>query len=228
MSGKYCDQSDPNQGVASLFPPGSVPEDRTQKVPPPCAVPLSQRYVTGVLRQLLIHHFGDPRNVIDSQVRKYLESQNWSEDAPTGIYIEAVSRWRPEMVETRPAVLIKEGAWRWRRLGANNAVDVDILREVRKFIGLWQGSHTLFCVSRQGAEAQNIAMETARVLQWYSSEIADQFRLQNFTVLQIGALSALKESKENYAVPVVVGYVVEEAWQLQADAPRFQRLVFRS
>jgi len=96
------------------------------------------------------------------------------------------------------------------------------------FGGYWQGSHTIFALAKEGAEAQILAIEVAKCLLWFGSEILEQLELQRFVPVSIGEVAALKESREHYVVPVVVAYVVPEFWKLQPDAPRTKRIVFRT
>lgn len=225
MSNGYCNPQDPNADVADLFPAGSEPEDRTSRLDPACVMPLDQRTVTGVLRQFLLHHFSSPDKIINSQLRQQLEDQGgWSDSGFTAIYIESIAAWKKDQLQSRPAIIIKEGAWRWRRLAGGNLVDMDPERGVHYFWGQWQGTHTLFCIAKEPGEAQNVATEAARVLQWYARDISAQLRLYGFAVLQLGTVASLEESREHYVVPINVGYVIDEQWSLQQDAPRIHKV----
>jgi hypothetical protein len=50
--------------------------------------------------------------------------------------------------------------------------------------------------------------------------------LKKFQVTQVGAISELEEAKENFAVPVTIGWAYEENWRLEPEALRLSRIQF--
>jgi hypothetical protein len=183
--------------------------------------------MTGIIRQIFLQHFVDVNQVINGNLRDFLKDNGvWSEGPESGLYIEALDRWKPEETEKRPAVLIKEGDWTYTRRGIGDAMGNTYRDGVHYYGGFWKGSHTMFAVANQGAQTQLLAMEIAKLLLWYSPVIMEQMELHRFMMVQIGALSALKEATENYVVPVSVAYVSQETWSLQEDAPRLKQIVF--
>lgn len=215
--------------VEALYPQGSSPEIRLDKLSALCSYGQSPLVMTGALRQVLIQHFSDVRNILNGSLRKRMEREGvWSEGQNTGIVIEALNRWRPELTEARPGLVLKEGTWQWMRMGIGDQKGEDYRSGRMNFGGYWQGSHTIFALAKEGAEAQVIAIEAMKCLLWFEEEICSQLELQRFVPVSIGEVAALKESREHYVVPIVVAYVVPEFWYLQPDAPRTKRIVFRS
>lgn len=185
--------------------------------------------MTGALRQILIQHFSDVRNILNGSLRKRMEREGvWSEGQNTGIVIEALNRWRPELTESRPGLVLKEGTWQWSRMGIGDKSGADFRSGKLFFGGYWKCSHTIFALAKEGAEAQVLAIEAMKCLLWFEEEICSQLELQRFVPVSIGEVAALKESREHYVVPIVVAYVVPEFWYLQPDAPRTKRIVFRA
>ena len=183
----------------------------------------------GALRQVLIQHFSDARNILNATLRGRIERDGvWSNTADTGIYIESLHKWRPELTESRPGIVLKEGQWAWQRVGIGDTAGDDARSGQQFFGGYWNGTHTFFALANEGAEAQILAIEIAKVMLWFESEIMDQLELQRFVPVSIGEVSALKEATENYVVPVSVAYVVPEFWVLNPDAPRTKRIVFKT
>jgi len=152
----------------------------------------------------------------------------WSTDNENGLMIESLHRWRPELTESRPALILKEGEWRWLRLGIGDQAGVEYRSGKLTFGGYWTGTHTIFAVANGGREAQTLAIETMKCLLWFSSQIIDALELQRFVPVSIGSVSALKESTENYVVPLTVAYAVPEFWTLQEEAPRIKRITWRT
>jgi hypothetical protein len=185
--------------------------------------------MTGTVRQILLQHFADANNVMNQHLRERLQRDGvWQPGPESSLYIESLSLWRPDITEARPALLIKEGDWNWWRASIGDSDGVDWRSGKASFFGYWKGSHTVFAVGREAAETQLLAVEVAKVLLYFGPMIFEQLALHRFVMLQIGALRAIKESTENYIVPVSFGYVAEERWSLQADAPRLKRVHFNT
>lgn len=219
---------DPNPpDVVELYPDGSVPEVRTGKLSSLCSLGLTPRLTTGAIIQLLHQHFVDPNNVINSYLREALQDRGaWAPGPESGIYIESSSKWSPESMEARPAIVVKAGDWTYQRVGINDFLGEDARSGQQYFAGYWYGSHTMFAIGNEGAETELLAAEVAKVLLWYGATICDQLGLHRFVPVKIGTLSALKESTEHYVSPVVFATVAEESWVTQEDAPRLKRIVF--
>jgi len=183
----------------------------------------------GALRQILVQHFSDHRNILNATLRKRLKEDGvWREGTDTGIYIESLHRWRPELTEARPGVVLSEGEWQWERRGIGDKLGAEVRSGRRHFGGFWRGTHTFFALANEGAEAQILAWEVAKLLLWFEAEIAETLELHRFIPVSVGKVSALKEATENYVVPVTVAYVVSETWYIQPDAPRLKQIVFKT
>ena len=227
---QQCNPSPPNSTeVEALYPTGSAPEVRIPSFSAVCSYGHTQLTMQGALRQVLIQHFSDPRNILNATLRARVERDGvWSEGADTGIYIESLHRWRPELTESRPGIVLKDHKWTWQRMGIGDKYHDDYRSGLRKYGGYWNAAHTFFALANEGAEAQILATEVNKVMLWFAPQIMAELELQRFVPLEIGEVSALRESTENYMVPVSVAYVVPEFWSLQPDAPRLRRIVFRT
>ena len=64
--------------------------------------------ITGFLRDLLIRQWANPANIISPEMKQYV----WKEQVNSGILIESVYRYRPDLVEKRPAIMIKRNAFK--------------------------------------------------------------------------------------------------------------------
>lgn len=225
-----CPSSNPNSPqTEALYPQGSSPEIRVPVLSSLCSYGQSQLVMQGALRQALIHHFSDTQNILNASWRQRMERTGvWSEGQDTGIYIESLHRWRPELTESRPGLILKEGPWQWQRRGIGDKTGEDWRTGRKNYFGMWSGSHTIFALAGEGAEAQILAIEALKSLLWFEEEIAKQLELLRFVPVSIGEVAALKESTENYVVPIVFAYVVPESWHTDQDAPRTKRIVWRA
>jgi len=225
-----CDQTPPNpEEVEDQYPENSNPEVRIPSLSALCSYGMTPLVMQGALRQTLMQHFANPDNILNKTLRNALRRDGvWNPGATTGIAIESIHKWRPELTESRPGIVLQEGEWQWRRMGIGDQAGKDYRSGRQFFGGLWQGTHTLFAVHNYGAEAQILAWEVAKILLWFSREIEKSLGLHRFIPVSVGKVSALQESTENYVAPIVVAYVVADSWYLQEEAPRLKRIVFRT
>lgn len=230
MTQDECPVGPPNPDeIEALYPENTTPQVRNCSISALCHYGVTPTVMTGALRQVLIQHFGDTRNILNATLRGRLEREGvWREDVNTGIVIESLHRWRPELTSAKPALILKENEWQWDRRGIGDQSGDDVFTARRFFQGYWNGSHTIFALATESVEAQLIAIEAMKCLLWFESEISQQLNLQRFIPVSIGAVATLKEARENYVVPIVVAYTVPEAWYLQEDAPKLKQLVFKT
>jgi len=209
------------------------PEDRVSSVSALCSYGMRPHVMTGFLRQLLIAHFADPANIEDQRLRqKFIDEGAWTSDdnglANTGILIESITRWQPNIEDKRPTILVKRGGWSWQRIGIGDRAGSNFVTGSSSYTGLWQGSHTLYCLSTTGLEAELLTMETVRFLQHFGPWIREQMSLMRLIVSEVGGISEVQEVVDGYAVPITVTYVAEEAWELQPYVPRLKRIVLKA
>lgn len=227
-----CDEPNPPE-VETQFPAGSAPENRVDKVSALCSYGMRPHVMTGLLRQLLIGHFSDPNNIEEPRIRRHVETLGaWKPtdtgDNRGGILIESITRWAPNTADKRPAVLIKRNGWKWQRQGIGDTVSQNDYTGVVTYAGMWEGSHTLYCLAQNGAETEFMATEVIKFLVTFSPLIREQMDLFRFYIAEVGGIGEIQEVVQGYAVPVTVAYVAEEAWSLQPYAPRLKRIVFKA
>lgn len=231
-----CDNVTNPPEVEENFPDGSAPENRVPKVSSLCAYGMRPHVMTGLLRQLLIGHFKDPENIEEPRLRRQLQELNeWKPsdaeiDEPniSRILIESITRWNPSKTDNRPAVLIKRNGWKWLRQGIGDTVGDNVYTGSTTYAGFWEGSHTIYCMSQNGAETEFLATEVVKFLVGFAPLIREQMDLHKFFVSEVGGIGEIQEVIQGYAVPVNVAYVAEEAWLLQPYAPRLKRIVFKA
>lgn len=225
-----CPPGPPNPPeVETLFPEGSSPESRPGCISSLCSYGLTPLVVTGAFRHVLTHHFSDPRNILNATIRQRIMREGvWRDDDQTGIVIDSLFRWRPELSAKKLALLLKESEWQWQKIGIGNRAEVDVRTGRQTYGGYWAGAHTIFALAMEGAEALALATEVMKCFLMFQDEIIPSMGLQTLTPVSIGAVSALKESRETYVVPVTVAYMAPDFWYTQPEAPRFKRLTFQS
>lgn len=222
-----------NSQFDDQFPPGTGPENKIDKVSALCSYGMRPHVMTGFLRQLLIGHFSDPQNVEEPRIRRHVQeiggwqpSQNGLNAG--GILIESITRWVPNMADKRPAILIKRNDWQWvSRVIGDRSVE-NLYTGETGYTGFWEGSHTLFCLAANGAEAEFLSTEVFKFLILFSPTIREHMDLFKFMPTQVGGVGEVQEVMQGYAVPITVSYMAEEVWSLQPYVPRLKRIVFKA
>jgi hypothetical protein len=201
-------------------PPGEEPEVRVEHFSSVCSLGLTPILMTGALMQILGDHFARRENIEHPSLRDYL----WRANIKDGILIADVTAWDPTNVEHRPAVIVKENAWQAHKLAIDNRL-VPTPDGYEHFTTLMIGSHTLFCLAGEGAEAKILGSEVVLELLEFSSTIRRDLDLVSFSVAELGPVFKLKEATENFAVPVTVAYASNLTWAIEPDAPKLKRFV---
>lgn len=183
--------------------------------------------ITGLLRDLLIRQWSNPTNIIAPELKQYL----WNETKSSGILIESVYRFRPDLIEKRPAILIKRNSLRNKRIGFAGQIqglgNVAYQHEkgaISRHSTLFVGSHTLFCIHQTGASTEILATEVMHHVTACLWPIVKHLRLRQFSVMEVGAIQELEESSENYVIPITVGWGYEHTWELREESLPLQSI----
>jgi len=178
--------------------------------------------LTGIFRDVLTRHFVAEDYIESPDLRHLI----WREGEDTGIIIESIHRWRPELTEMRPGVIVKRNAYASNQRGIGDRLqgpptDAEGFAHYATF---WTGSHTLFCIGGSGAQAELLGAEVQRELTQFGPELARVLNMKRLRVSQIGAVAELEEAQANFAVPVTVGYTYEENWIIRPQVPRLNKI----
>lgn len=200
-----------------------------------CTTGLQAHILTGVFLQLLRSHFSSAESIEEPRLRNCL----WvpMDDDPVTpdpqrsmILIEPVYRWDPRQLQARPGVYVRRndlqpknrvgiGMNQYQELGGIRA---DSLPEAgREYYLPFQGSHSLFCVAKDGGAAELLSTEIARELYQFARPITDEFGFEFLELAHIGSVARLEESFEHFAVPVTMSYGFYDQWKVAKLAPRF-------
>lgn len=177
--------------------------------------------ITGIIRDVLKNHF----NVKENIESEYLKENLWTPERNTGILIESIHRWREELVEKRPAVIIKRNAMRNLRIARQDRLGIDRQGD-SNFATLWVGSHTLFCIHGTGASTEILATEVQREMTQFGPFIADSFGFFKFQCTEVGAVSEIEEATENFVVPLTIGWAYQETWRLTQESHKLSAIHF--
>jgi hypothetical protein len=217
MADPYCPET-----------PGSAtgagdPEDRTGYASNLCSIGPRPVIMTGLFRLLLTEHFASRDNIEHTPFQDRL----WKATVDTGILIEDSTVWTPSITGSRPAVIVKRNKWTSLKKGINNwhGLTPEGFDEYTKF---WRGSHTLFCIAREGAEAEVLAAETYRYMLHYAPVFRQYFDLMLFEMVEVGELNELEEEEGTYTVPITVMYGWAESWVLRLHTPKLKRIALSS
>jgi hypothetical protein len=169
--------------------------------------------ILGLLRDFLIRHFSTPLNIEEPDLRQLI----WREDERTGILIESIHRWRGDLVEKRPAIILKANARQNVRIAIGDISGPNGQGQMQ-YETFWVGSHSLFCIHGSGASGEILATEVQRELTQFSPLIRQYLGLANFQVTEVGASAEIEEAKDSYVSPITVGWTYSEKWQLNLES----------
>jgi hypothetical protein len=226
-----------NDEFDASFPENSSTENKINKVSALCSYGMRPHVMTGFLRQLLIGHFSDPQNIEEPRIRRQVETIGaWRPEStdtgsslnPSGILIESITRWAPNNADKRPAILIRRNSWRWSSRVIGDKLSENVYTGETEYSGFWEGSHTLFCLAPNGAEAEFLSTEVVKFLTLFSPLIRQQMDFFRFMIGEIGGVGEVQEVMQGYAVPITVTYVAHESWSIQPYVPRLKRIVFKA
>jgi hypothetical protein len=172
--------------------------------------------LTGFFRDLLVRHF-QPENIQSRDLANYI----WREDMTTGILIESIHRWRGDLAEKRPAILIKRNQYSNTRMTIGDQAGTDAQGN-RQYVTWWTGSHTLFCIHASGASAEVLATEVQREITQSAPMILQTLGLFRLVVTDVGAISEIEEAKESFVIPVNVTWAYQELWTITQEALRLR------
>jgi hypothetical protein len=203
--------------------PPSVPPPGTGQVIPGLISALCSKgwrpiLITGLIADLLRRHFADSANIEETDLSRYI----WHADERTGILIESIHRWRGELVEKRPACIIKRNDYQNVRWGIGDFVTM-LNDGTMEFCTGFVGSHTVFCLHTSGAAAEILGTEVQRELHQFHPVIVQYLGLLRYGVTEVGGVGEIEESKEGFVVPVTVGWAYQENWRLAQEALKLRR-----
>jgi len=187
-----------------------------------CSLGMRPHLMTGFLRQHMIDHFSQPAQIEHPNLREYLWRTGLS---ASKISIESLTQWRPQDAGSRPAILIRRNSWQVHRMGIGDTMQSPEDHQVfGRYSTIMQGSHTLFCLSREPGECETLAAETYRELLGFSQVIRSQLNLLRFVILEIDQLLPVAEAKEHFGIAITVAYAHNESWTVRKHTPILRTL----
>lgn len=177
--------------------------------------------ITRLIVQWLRQHYV-PGNIQQPAI----QDNTWLPTDDTKILIESYTKWKPQLTEKRPGLIVKrhqvqalqDGIGN-RMMGGAGAEGLKDYRSVRLV-----GSHSVFCVAGEGGEAEVLAAETYRELMKFAPKMTERLGLIRTVLSSIGEISLLEEATENFAIPVTIAYAFWDTWRIdELDAPLLAR-----
>lgn len=178
--------------------------------------------LTGLVVQWLRQHFV-PGNIQQPPVQSF----TWTPNTDTGLLIEAWTRWKPQLTEKRPGLIIKRNKIQVVMDGIGNRImgssGADATRDL--YSTRLIGSHTIFCITGEAGEAEVLAAETYRELGRFAPRVQLTLDMIRTVISEVGDVAKLEEATENFAVPITLAYAFWDSWEItQPGAPLFKQL----
>lgn len=174
--------------------------------------PVRQMAITGMLRSLLVNHFGDSNNIISPSLKDLL----WTNDQTTKILIEDKDEWNQTKSNRRPSILIAEGGYQSLRIAVGDAGELDGQFD-RTYEKMAVGSHSLLCISVIPGGASMLSNEVFEVVDSRAPEIRANYDLRRFDTISVGQRSRIREAKDYFIVPIQIGWAYSWQWVLKGQ-----------
>ena len=198
-----------------------------------CSSVYTGNIITGVVTRLLQEHFYQLANIIYNGTQEaekiQLSGYVWTPDSKTTkIQIQPVWLFNPEDIARRPALYVKRNKWQTLRETIDDGMTVnarpDSQGNVSQVRGEYHskrvtGSHTIFCVAKDGAAAELLAGEVFDFAQSFGPILRRDLKLHRVEVAEMGPISQIETAIEAFTVPVVLAYGFYQTWRLEAVAP---------
>jgi hypothetical protein len=195
----------------------SAPQFRPQPVSSLCSLGLRPHLMTGILRHIIGEHFAQRENIEEPALQDIL----WRARDVGNILIESITRWKPRELGERPAIIIKRNDWQAERIFPDDQYGSTPQGDPI-FLNIMHGSHTLFCISKAGEEAEILAAEVLNEVTGFAHLIRQTLSLTRFVPMGLGQIFEIEEATENFAVPINVAYAAQNSWTIHEHAPRLR------
>lgn len=174
---------------------------------------LHSQAITGVIRDILARHFGNPDNIEIPALQRYV----WQPGDRTAIQIESLNRWHGQLASFRPALIIKFNGQQNQRITIGDQAGYDEHGQLL-YNTLWHGSHTVFCLATAGAAAELLSVEVRRELHNWHPVIVPSLQILRWQVAEIGQTGQLEEANDTWVVPVTVHWTFQDTWKVSLES----------
>jgi len=172
---------------------------------------INRQDITGLLVRLLTSYFSNPENIKYNEIKQRV----WKPGDDTGILIESVGRFRPELAEKRPAILVRPGEWKKIIQGLQSElISTDTYQPNKRYILVIQGSHNIIVVSKNPAETEILSDEVFKFLDLLKIVAPATTPIDFLRVLGISELKPLAEQRTHYYSVIPLTYNISQTYNV--------------
>jgi len=190
--------------------------DSTTFIPNFCSWGPRPLTMDGVFVELLQQHFESANNIEHEELQTRIFSKTASLN---NILIEESTVWTPKETQRRPAVIVHQNGWKCIKRGTFDNVSGNTEEGFTRHTKYWRGSHTLFPIAKEGAEAKILAAEVYRYFNYFGPKFRRWFGLMMFELMGVGAPARIEEWDEHWTLPITIAYGWADEWILKPDDP---------
>ena len=198
------------------------PQDFRPSLSPAVILVLHRYRITGLLRQMLITHFGQPGDLANP----LLAGLRWRPDGTGNMAIESLGAYKPAEFPKRPAVLIGAGPWEFVKLGLGNRLEGHTPADGSTHYEIQiKGSHTVRALMHGSPDAADVlAAELLEQLACFHDLIRAEFNLSGMMPVGMGPPVGIKEAEDVWAVDLTLSYVFPLRWSTTMSAPTLKSI----
>lgn len=179
--------------------------------------------LTGVFRDLLTRHFASEDTIEAPELKRLI----WKNNPTTEILIESVWRWNPQQSGIRPAVMLRRRQCVPQRIGMGGERKQFPSTDTEgnpHYMTMWTGSHVAFCIANEPGQTEALATEVMRELHQFGQKLVECGVLVRCAIAEYGEMAQVEGAKDQFVVPVTIGYSFEDSWKICTQAPRLSNI----
>lgn len=182
-----------------------------------CKRQLNPQMLTGVILQLLVHHFSSESQFFNPEVSGLV----WNKNSKLNkIRISSKAKWSPDDADLKPAIIVDRQAIKFNRIAIGD-LDVNYNKKSNEqfYTRLVQSSFRIYVVGQTPPETEILGFEVAQFFTTFSPAIKAITPIFDFQVDGISELVQIDEMNNNLGVVINLAVQYQWVWTMQEQAP---------
>lgn len=165
-------------------------------------------------------HFSQPDTFFHNELKDY----PYKPGKEGKLNILLSTRWDPNNVETRTALVVKRGTLQSQRIVTDDVAEVDEVTGQTSYVRHLKGSHRILCSGEVDGQSDLIAYETFLFLTTYAPLIRQQLPFHAFDVVGLTEQEVMDDLGHEFRAAVQIEYLYEYGWSINQDPVPFRSI----
>lgn len=153
-----------------------------------------------------------------------------SDEKVTELIITDAGSVNTETIEKRPCIVVSRGPFAYGNTSMDQLLSINSSDGMQTHTDLLTGSFVIHCISREGLEAERLAVIVARAIRYFRLQLQKAGFFNIGTIIQVGAESSpgqllSGDSAEDFIdVPVSIPVYYQESWTNTPESTALARI----